>query len=388
MSNRSARSHGPAPKRRRDRPGAAPGTLAPRPDAAPSRIEVVSYCLAEVGESPAADAAAARALTKPDRVNWIIVTGVDDHALLAGFGEQFDLHRLALEDVAHTHQRPKFDEYADLDFIVLRVPEPEGRTTQQMCLFVAPDQVLCFLERPLAALDAIRERIRQQRPRLMEGGGDYLAYAIIDLVVDLYFPAIEEYEQLIDHQEDAIFANPRRVDVAHIHELKRDLAAWHRLAWQMRDVIIRMLGEEIPTLTETTRLHLRDCLDHARQVADLTEALRDRAAGLLDLYLSVMSNRMNEIMRVLTIIATIFMPLAFIAGVYGMNFDTSRSPWNMPELGWAWGYPFALGVMAATAGGLLYYFRRQGWFGSGDHPSRMDRDERSHRSHRSDLDDR
>jgi magnesium transporter len=372
-SNRSARTGGPAPKRRRSRPGAAPGTLAPRPDAAPSIVEVISFCLSEVIESAAADAKAARALTAPERLSWIIVTGVEDHTLLDGFGREFDLHLLALEDVANTHQRPKFDEYTDQDFVVLRVPDADGRTTQQVSLFVAPGVVLCFLERPLPALDAIRERIRQKRPRLMEGGADYLAYAIIDLVVDLHFPVVEEYDRRIDEQEDAIFANPRRVDIARIHELKRDLSAWHVLAWQTRDVIIRMLGEEIPTLSQTTRLHLRDCLDHARHNVDLTEAVRDRATGLLDLYLSVMSNRMNEIMRVLTIIATIFMPLAFIAGVYGMNFDTSRSPWNMPELGWAWGYPFALGLMASTAGGLLFYFRRQGWFGG---KGRQDTDSR------------
>lgn len=361
--SRKPRTHGPAPKRRRGRPGAPPGTLAPRADAAPSSIEVISFAADGVTESAPPDASAARAAAVPGRLALVVVTGVEDHALLASFGEHFDLHRLAVEDVAHTHQRPKFDEYEDQDFVVLRAPDADGRTTQQVCLFVAPGRVLCFLERPLAALDAIRERIRQRRPRLMEGGADYLAYAIIDLVVDLHFPVVEDYERRLDELEDAIFAGPQRVEVAVIHELKRDLAAWHRLAWQTRDVIVRMLGEEIPTLSQTTRLHLRDCLDHARQVVDLTEAVRDRAAGLLDLYLSVMSNRMNEVMRVLTIIATIFMPLSFIAGVYGMNFDRAASRWSMPELGWAWGYPFSLGLMAATASGLLYYFRRQGWFG-------------------------
>ncbi|MBM4131588.1 magnesium/cobalt transporter CorA [bacterium] len=361
--HRSRRTGGPAPRRRRGRPGAPPGTLAPRADAAPSTIEVIAFGPDGVFETAPADTAAAGADAARGRLALVVVTGVEDHATLASFGEQFGLHRLAIEDVAHTHQRPKFDEYEDLDFIVLRVPDADGRATGQMCLFVAPGRVLCFLERPLPALDAVRERIRQRRPRLMEGGADYLAYAVIDLVVDLHFPVVEEHERRVDEQEDAIFADPRQVDVAVIHELKRDLAAWHRLAWQTRDVIVRMLGEEIPTLGQNTRLHLRDCLDHARQLVDLTEAARDRAAGLLDLYLSVMSNRMNEIMRVLTIIATIFMPLSFIAGVYGMNFDRAVSRWNMPELGWAWGYAFAVGLMAATTAGLLYYFRRQGWFG-------------------------
>ena len=362
-TSRRSRTGGPAPRRRRGRPGTPPGTLVPRADAAPSAIEVISFNADEVVESAPADAAAALAAAVPGRLALVVVTGVEDHALLAAFGDLFGLHRLAVEDVANTHQRPKFDEYADQDLVVLRVPEADGRTTQQICLFVAPGRVLCFLERPLPALDAVRERIRQRRPRLVEGGADYLAYAVVDLVVDLHFPVVEDYERRIDEQEDAIFADPRQVDVAVIHELKRDLAAWHRLAWQTRDVIVRMLGEEIPTLSQTTRLHLRDCLDHARQVVDLTEAVRERAAGLLDLYLSVMSNRMNEIMRVLTVIATIFMPLSFIAGVYGMNFDRAASRWNMPELGWAWGYPFSMGLMAATAAGLLYYFRRQGWFG-------------------------
>lgn len=362
---RSSRYRGPVPGRRRGRPGASPGTLTPSPDAAPSTIEVISFCPTDVVESTAPDVVSARALAIPGRMNFIVVTGVEDQALLAGFGDQFNLHRLALEDVANTHQRPKFDEYADQDFVVLRVPESDGAGTQQVCLFVAPGVVICFLERPLPALEAVRERIRQRRPRLIEGGADYLAYAIIDLVVDLHFPVIEEYERRIDQQEGEIFANPQGVDISRIHDLKRDLAAWHRLSWQMRDVIVRLLGEEVPTLSEITRLHLRDCLDHARQVVDLAEAARDRAAGLLDLYLSVMSNRMNEIMRVLTVIATIFMPLSFIAGLYGMNFDTTRSRWNMPELGWAWGYPFALGLMALTTVALLAYFRRQGWFGGG-----------------------
>lgn len=365
-SARTARTRGPAPKRRHGKPGSSPGTLVPKPDARPSLVEVISYCQQGVTEGAATDAAAARALALPGRVNLIVVTGVEDHVLLESFSEQFGLHRLAIEDVAHTHQRPKFDEYEDQDFVVLRVPDPEGQTTQQICLFVAPELLICFLERPLPALDAIRERIRQKRPRLIAGGSDYLAYAIIDLVVDLYFPVIDAYDKRIDDIEDTIFSNPRRVEVPVIHEMKRDLAAWQRISWQMRDVILRMLGEEIPTLSQTTRLHLRDCLDHARQVADQNEAARDRATGLLDLYLSVMSNRMNEIMRVLTVIATIFMPLAFIAGVYGMNFDTQKSRLNMPELGWAWGYPFALSLMAATAAGLLLYFRRQGWFGGED----------------------
>lgn len=370
--SRNRRSQGPVPRRRRGRPGASPGALVAQPGAAPSTIEVISFCPTEVVESTPADAAGALAAAVPGRLALVLVTGVEDHALLAAFGEQFGLHRLAVEDVAHTHQRPKFDEYQDQDFIVMRAPDADGRTTQQVCLFVAPGRVICFLERPLPALDAVRERIRQRRPRLMEGGADYLAYAVIDLVVDLHFPVVEDYERRIDEQEDAIFADPRGVDVAVIHELKRDLAAWHRMSWQMRDVIVRMLGEEIPTLSQSTRLHLRDCLDHARQVVDLTEAVRDRAAGLLDLYLSVMSNRMNEIMRVLTVIATIFMPLSFIAGVYGMNFDRAASRWSMPELGWAWGYPFSLGLMAATAAGLLYYFRRQGWFGGRGSANRVE----------------
>jgi magnesium transporter len=378
LSRRSARfdrAAGPAPRRRRGRAGLPPGTLTPRADAAPSTIEVMSYCPTEVTETAAADAATAQALAAPSRQALIVVTGVEDHALLADFGERFGLHRLAIEDVAHTHQRPKFDEFPAADFVVLRVPETGGSTTQQLCLFVLPDRVLCFLERPLPALDAVRERIRQRRPRLMDGGSDYLAYAIIDLAVDLYFPVVEDYEHRLDRLEDDIFADPRRVDVASIHELKRDLAAWHRLSWQTCDVIVRMLGEEIPTLSQTTRLHLRDCLDHARQLMDLTETGRDRAASLLDLHLSLMSNRMNEIMRVLTVISTIFMPLSFIAGVYGMNFDPDSSRWNMPELRWMWGYPFALGVMAATAAGLLYHFRRQGWFGGKGQPTPERRDE-------------
>ncbi|MBN2170583.1 MAG: magnesium/cobalt transporter CorA [Candidatus Krumholzibacteriota bacterium] len=352
--------------RRRIQPGASPGTLAVDPQAPPPRLRLVAYGPDELHEEEIADPEALRAWRGRLPVVWVNVDGLGDVELLARLGAVFGLHQLALEDVVHVPQRPKLEAYGDQLFVVLRQSRSHGQLdTEQFSLFLGPGFVLSFQEREGDSLEPVRERLRKGRPRMRNGGPDYLAYSILDAVVDGFFPLLEGYGGQLEELEEEVLSNPEADVVSRLHLVKHDLVSLRRYAWPMRDALGALSREDSPLLEEGTRLFLRDCHDHAVQFLDLVETYRDVSSGLIDLYLSSISNRMNEVMKVLTIIATVFIPLGFIAGLYGMNFNTELSPWNLPELNWRFGYPFALGVMAATAVVMLIYFRRKGWLGGG-----------------------
>jgi magnesium transporter len=238
----------------------------------------------------------------------------------------------------------------------------ESARTEQMSLFFGKDYVLTIQEQYGDFFDPIRERVRSGRPRLRQGGTDYLVYALLDALVDSYFPVLQFLGQQLDEIEEEIHDNPDKSHSQRLNELKRDLVSLRRYVWPLREVVDAMIHEDNELVTDETRLYLRDCLDHAVHAYDLIESYREIANGLMDLYLSIMSQRMNEVMKVLTIIATLFIPLSFIAGLYGMNFDTSASRWNMPELSWPFGYPLVLAIMGLCGGGMLFYFWRKGWF--------------------------
>ena len=295
-------------------------------------------------------------------MTWVNVDGLGDLETLTRIQEIFGLHRLALEDVVNVHQRPKAELYEDHLFVVARMPRPgAGLETEQFSLFLGKGYVLTFQEAPGDCLEAVRERIRNERPRIRAGGPDYLAYAIIDAVIDSYFPLLEGIGDQLEALEEEVLARPHSSQVPILHGIKRDLMNLRRIVWPLREVLAGFVREESPLITEATKIYLRDCYDHTIQIMDLLESYRDVATGLMDLYLSSISNRMNEVMKVLTIIATIFIPLGFIAGLYGMNFNPEISRWNMPELNWALGYPFALGVMGTIALVMLVFFGKKGW---------------------------
>ena len=297
-------------------------------------------------------------------VLWINVDGVGDPKVLKALGDRFGLHGLALEDVANVPQRPKVEDYGEHLFLVARMTGHEAMgTTEQLALFLGPGFVLTFQERRGDPLDPVRERIRRSSGRIRQVGADYLAYALVDAVVDHYFPVLEGYADRLDTLEEEILGGCGRATMMQLHAIKRELMVLRRAVWPMRDMINSLLRDDHPEITPETRVYLRDVYDHAIQSIDLLETYRDVTSSLTDLYMSTVSNRMNEIMKVLTLFSAIFIPLGFIAGLYGMNFDTSESPLNMPELHWYWGYPFALTVMALVAGGLLVYFWRRGWIG-------------------------
>jgi len=297
---------------------------------------------------------------------WINVDGFGDVQFIARLGEMFHLHRLALEDAVNVRQRAKVDLYENHVFIVARMVGWNGQLgSEQVSLFLGDGCLISFQEgRPGDAFEPVRDRIRKGAGLIRRMGADYLAYSMLDAVIDGYFPVLEELGERLEQLEDEILARPQPRAVARLHAIKRDLLTLRRAAWPLREATNSLVRDENRFIGDETRVHLRDCYDHAVRIIDFVETDRELASDLMDLYLSSVNQRMTEVMKVLTIIATVFIPLTFISSIYGMNFDTARSRWNMPELEWYWGYPFALALMALTAGGLVIYFWHKGWIGS------------------------
>ena len=356
---------------RRHSIGQAPGTLRDisEEERVPTRIDVLRYdgaSVAELADVSVAEAAAQRA--QPG-VTWIDVVGVRDPDTIRALGEAFGLHPLVLEDLTHTTQRPKIESYDGQLFIVVKMlhapSEPgfehlgaEGAPeirVEQVGLILGPDYVISVQEVPGDVFEPIRLRIRQAAGRIRHVGADYLAYSLLDLIVDHYFVVMEGIAFHIEAIEEAVLSDPRPELQTEINALRREALFLRRSIWPLREVIASLLRDESPLVTDPTKVYLRDAYDHTIQVVDMIESFRDVLASLVDLYLSSLSHRMNEVMKVLTVIGSIFIPLTFLAGLYGMNFDV------MPELHYANAYFVLLGVMAAVALGMLALFRRRGW---------------------------
>ncbi len=292
-------------------------------------------------------------------VTWINVNGIHDLALIESLGQHFGLHPMTLEDLVNTTQRPKLEEFEYYLLIVMKMMEFERSSAsisiEHLSLIVGENVVLSFLEDEGDIFDSLRERLRKDKGRIRKLKADYLAYALMDTVVDHYFQAIEQIGDRIEEIDDKILEDPSPDDIQDIHYLKRDVLTLRKAAWPCREVISAIEKATSPVLTASTRVYWRDLYDHSIQVIDMVETYRDILGGMHDTYLSSLSNRMNEVMKTLTIISSIFIPLTFIAGVYGMNFE------NMPELRWRLGYHGALAVMLMIGVSLLIYFRRRRW---------------------------
>ncbi len=350
--------------RRTAKPGIAPGTLTVDPEAPKPVVRVMAFDETKLEERELGDPSELEAIVGKWPVTWVNVDGLGDADVLERIGAIFGMHRLALEDVVNVDQRPKVEEYAENLFIIGRMIHAEDELkTEQVSFYLGSNFLVTFQERRGDDFDAVRERIRTARKRIRSSGPDYLAYALLDALIDGYFPVIEHFGEKLEALEVDVYAQPTRQTLARIQDAKRSLLMIRRAVWPHRDALRTMLNEELEPISSGTVVYLRDCLDHAMQIVELLEVHRETASDLVGLYMSEISNRMNEIMKVLTIIATIFIPLGFIAGVYGMNFDPEASPWNMPELSWPFGYPLVLGMMAIVAAGLLVFFRRKGWLG-------------------------
>lgn len=361
MSKRHhGRKHKPPRIHRRTQPGAAPGTVVVDPAAPPPEVTVIAFDGERIVESPVKHLAELPAFLARGEVTWVNVDGLGDGEIIHGIGKLFGLHPLALEDVVNVHQRAKVEEYDRQTFIVARMVEyGEQLLTEQVSLFLGQDYVLTFQERPgRDSIEPVRDRLRKGHGRLRTGGADHLAYSILDAVIDGYFPVLERYSDLLDALEEDVTTRPDRGAVARLHSIKGELLVLRRALWPLRDALNELVRGDSQLVRPETRVYLRDCFDHTVQLIDLIETYRELGADLRDLYLSSVSNRMNEIMKVLTVISTIFMPLSVVVGYYGMNFR------HFPELGWPLGLGFVWGVMSAVVLGLVAFFRNKGWLSS------------------------
>ncbi len=357
----------------RQRVGLPPGAVVftGHEKTAPVTLSVLNYAEDYVHE--ATDVSIDTALQQRDAPgpSWINIDGIHDVAIVQALGDHFGLHPLIQEAIVHTGQRPKLEVYDDHVYIVLKMlslsspgdldsdDDPAAYAPQlqaeQVSLVVGANWLLCFHEDPGDVFDPVRERIRSRLGRVRKVGTDYLAYALVDVIIDHYFIVLEHLGNRIEALEDDVLAGAATGTQEKINAVRRDLVTMRRMTWPVREILSQMERLESDVWSEETRPFVRDAYDHAVQVLDLVESLRDVVGGLTDLYMTSLSNRMNEIMKVLTIIGTIFIPLTFVAGIYGMNFD------YMPELRIWWMYPTMWAVMIATAGGLLLYFRRNDW---------------------------
>jgi magnesium transporter len=296
---------------------------------------------------------------KTPTVSWINIDGLHDVEIIEKIGKHYDFHPLVLEDILHTGQRPKFEDLESYIFIVLMMlrfdDESQTVISEQVSLVLGPGYVISFQENIGDVFEQIRDRIRNAKGKIRKMGSDYLMYVLLDSIVDGYFLIMEKLGEKIESMEEELVSSPSEKTLRQIHNMKREMVHLRKSVWPLRELISGVERSESDLIRETTGAYLRDVYDHTIQVIDTVESFRDMVSGMLDIYLSSISNRMNAVMKVLTIIATIFIPLTFVAGIYGMNFE------NMPELKWRYGYLGVWIIMVTITGGMLFYFKKKKW---------------------------
>lgn len=345
-------------------PGTPPGTLLRDPErlSVPSRLSLIYYeaqALTENHQATVDDCL--NSLKQPGNV-WIHLQGLQNIDLLNELGKALKLHPLALEDVADGRAPIKAEDYGDYLFLIIKLLTFNSEIKdEQICLFWGERFLLSIQESDIDHFAPIRERLISGHGVIRQHGTDYLAYTLLDVMIDSWFPLLERLGERIEDIEDMVLARPDPKVMSDLQRLRRIFLRARRLVWPLRDTINTLLREDNPLISANTRVYLRDCYDHAFQVIDILEYYRDMATGIIEVYLSSLDTRLNEVMKVLTVIATIFMPMTFVAGIYGMNFKTDASPWNMPELGWYYGYPFFWGLIVIIVIIMLSYFRHRKW---------------------------
>lgn len=352
-------------------PGEPPGVLKPRAEAAqhPPVITLIEYDKAHLEERTITNKDELVSCLDNQRTTWINIDGLGDIDVLRTLGSQFNLHPLALEDVLSMGQRPKMEQYDGYLFIVaqmLYLNEKKQMCGEQVSMFLGKNFLITIQEEgDFDVFEPVRARIRKANGSIRKQGADYLAYALLDSIVDHYYPVLESVGASIDLIEDELVKFPRKSPVMDLHRYKRTLAQIRRFIWPVRDVVNSMMHEETGLVSKGTKVYLRDCYDHTVQLMDLVESYRDVLSGLMELYLSSVGIRTNEIMKVLTVITSIFIPLTFIVGIYGMNFapevNGKKLPWNMPELYQPWGYVAVMLFMLGIAVFQILYFKKRRW---------------------------
>lgn len=338
-------------------------------DATRPLITVMTYDADHFEEHAYAELEAIEKLRSPDKVTWIDMRGLGDLDLLRRLGLMFDLHPLALEDVLNTSQRPKVEPFESCLFIVSHMLyfDDEGEGNQYLCseqvsMFLGTDFVVTIQEEPTGdVFEPVRERLRQGRGFARRMSSDYLIYALMDSIIDHSFPVLETIGEGLEEIEEEIETHPEKRHLSVLQEYKRMLMQMRRATWPTREILNSLMRDDYPLIKQKTKVFLRDCYDHAVQIIELTESYRELTSDLVDLWMSGVGMRTNEVMRVLTVISSVFIPLTFVAGVYGMNFNPDKSPWNMPELDMYYGYPACLLAMALMAAAMICYFKWKKW---------------------------
>ncbi len=351
---------------RRSQPGTAPGHAieSVAADVAGASVHWLRYSTTVFEERTQSGLAAALEGMDAEIVDWLHFDGVPDATALRWLHERLGLDSLALEDVHNGQQRTKLELYDGHSFMVVSVPllRDGALSLEQLSLFLGPHWVISFWSGDPALLDPVRQRLRKSvSGRIRKRGADYLFYCLVDVAVDSCFPVLEELREQIEALEDRLLEDARTLEVGEIHALRRKLSSMRRLVLPGLTALQQLLHDEESPLKETTRRYVRDVLDHQARVGDQVDNLTELSASLHEMHLSAISQRMNDVMRLLTVIATIFIPLTFIAGVYGMNFDPDAGPWNMPELRWRFGYPLVMLLFLVVGAGMAWLFRRRDW---------------------------
>ena len=337
-----------------------PGTLARDPNAPETKIHLITYGPAKVERCDPNSVTEAQECIGKLPVTWIQVVGLGDIGIIRSIGETFGLHRLAVEDIVHTSQRAKVEQYEDSIFIVAR-PLKSDATTEQISMVLGKDYLITFQERESAVFQPVEERIKNGKGRIQGESVDYLMYAVFDSIVDHYFPILETFDIQLETLEDDVFKLADQACGERLHRVGQQLRLLLRNVVAMRAVTKKLLRDGDLEIADNARFYLRDTEDHICRIEELVRSFQDHVSDLMNLHLAMLSTRMNEVMKILAAIATIFLPLSFVAGLYGMNFDPTVSPWNMPELSMYLGYPLILGLMGLVFVGMIIYFRRKRW---------------------------
>jgi magnesium transporter len=339
--------------------GAPPGTMEYTGDVQGDRIKIslIQYNEQDFSEQDFYDLSECLSQVKKNDVTWINVNGIHRTEVIEKIGKLYDIHPLTLEDIVHVDQRPKFEDYDNYVVAIMKMISFDTKVNAEQLSIVLLDKTVISFQEPQGgdAFDIIRSRLRQAKGRIRKCGADYLAYALMDAVVDCYFHAIERIGDIVEDIEEEIIANTDKKSLLQLYSLKREMIYLRKQVWPMRDMIANMVRSETKLIKPSTDIYLRDLQDHVTRIIDTVETYRDLLSGIMDIYLSTNANKMNEVMKVLTIMSTIFIPVTFIAGVYGMNFD------YMPELHSPLGYAAVWAVMLSIMIGLVIYFRKKKW---------------------------
>jgi magnesium transporter len=353
-------------------PGTPPGTLMdlsesfpehPKPSS--SEIHWIEYSVESFSEKKVTDIRELIILLsarKKGNILWLNIDGLKDIELIEIIGRNFSFHPLLLEDILNTPQRPKVENHEKYIFIAMRMPMAnENFESEQLSIFLSGDFIITFQEIPGDPFEPVREGLRKDRGKIRKEGSDFLFYTLIDRVIDEFFPILEKFGERVDNVEEEVIEKPEEENIKLLHKLRGEILSMRRVIFPTREVVNHLIREDSDLVQEKTKIYLRDCYDHAVEVLDIVENYREILSGLIDVYLSSLSYKMNQVMKLLTIIATIFIPLTFLAGVYGMNFNTEKGMFNMPELNWEYGYIFFWLMAVLITGILLLFFKRKKW---------------------------